>query len=192
MATVPAYVLEVGGEYTKFDKEAIKLCSSIMSNASKNKVYAIALRQNWERNGIIECDATYEEVSTKTILMKTLLKYLGQGLSDDVTKSNYGLSILSDHNLYFNCSTDSKLNVQISHLNLDHATVIKLQKKRNCLFAFVRNTRNSILDNMELIGSPDRTSHKAKPKTKTREDVEKEIAVDEKTAQAEHQTKKHE
>ena len=136
MTTESAFVCdEFPDEYIKFDKEAISLCATIMCNSSKNKLLSVKLKLNWEKNSIIEVDAIYDEVAQNKLLMKTLLKYMGQGLPDTIEKSNYGMGYLSDHNLYFNGSTDIKLNNLIAPLNLPHATVVELQKKEiNSLF----------------------------------------------------------
>ena len=151
--TESSFVLEeFTDQFIKLDKHAIDMLAKLSKNASLNKSLATKLKKNFESNGIIEADATYEEVSKDVKLMKTLLKYLGQGLPDTNEKSNYGLGYLTDHNLYFNGSTDKKLDNLIAYLHLPHDTVVKLQKKRTALFTFVRKTRNDLLDNMELIG----------------------------------------
>ena len=62
-----------------FTKEAQNFCVNFMKKTLKLKVLATKLKGNWVRNNIIEVDATYEEVSTDTSLIRTLLKYLGQG-----------------------------------------------------------------------------------------------------------------
>jgi hypothetical protein len=153
MTTESGFVCdEYPDEFIKFDKEAINLCETIMRNSSKNKGLSVRLKLNWEKNSIIEVDAMYDEVVQNKVLMKTLLKYMGQGLPDTTESSNYGMGYLSDHSLYFNGSTDTKLNNLIAHLNLPHTTVVELQRKRNKLSLFVRTTRNNVLDNMELTG----------------------------------------
>ena len=180
-AIVSGYTLEEHtNEFVCFDKEAIDICAEICKFASINKGLAIKLKTNWEKNGIIDVDAQFEEVQRNSKLMKTFLKNVAQGLPDTIDKSNFGLSILSDFQMYHNGGTDARLNALVAPLNLLNATVVNLQKKRTALFTFVRKIRNDVLDNMELVGTPDRTSHKAKPKPiKTKEDVAKEISKNE-------------
>eukprot|EP01041_Mallomonas_annulata_P013192 gene13192-27904_t len=171
---------EFADTFIKFDDATIGLCSKIMKGVLQIKKFSMELRNNWVNNNIIEADATYEEVAGNGKLMKTLLKYLGHGLSTDVNDSMYGNGILDDFKIYFNCSGNAALSKVIAPFNLQHSEVVKLQKRRDALFAFVRKIRLDILDNMDLVGAPDRTSHKAKPKPlKTREDVANDISLQE-------------
>ena len=143
---------EFKDQFMEFDSEAIGICASIMVNATKLNLLAIKLRMNWENNGIIPVNTKYEAVAGNAKLMRTLLTYLGQGLTKDKESSTYGMRILSDHFIYFNCYGDKKLNKAIKHLNLPHQTVLELQNGRTALFDFVHYTSTNVLDNMELVG----------------------------------------
>lgn len=152
--TESGFILEeMDNQWASFDKAAINICAQIMKNASKNKGLAVALRINWVNTGLIEPDATYQEVACNPILMKTLLKWLGNALPVKPEDSHYGMGHLSDHKMYFNCGSDSLLNTVIAPLNLSYKDAERLKKNRLNLFSFVRNTRNTILDNMDLVGN---------------------------------------
>jgi len=64
-----------------FNEEAAVICKQIMRNELRNKDLAVQLKENWIVSNIIQVDATYNEVASDSVLMKTLLWHLGSGLS---------------------------------------------------------------------------------------------------------------
>jgi hypothetical protein len=141
-------------EFIVMNEEAIKYLSLIMENTSINKSYATKLKTNWENSNIIEIDALYDDVINNALLMRTMQTHLANGLPKTVEKSNYSPPYTSDHNLYFNGSTDIKLNELLKRLNisLSHDDFVKLAKRRNALYQSVRNTKKTAIDDMEFIG----------------------------------------
>jgi hypothetical protein len=141
-------------EFIVMNEEAIKYLGLIMENTSINKSYATKLKTNWENLNIIEIDALYDDVINNALLMRTMQKHLANGLPKTVEKSNYSPPYTSDHNLYFNGSTDIKLNELLKRLNisLSHDDFVKLAKRRNALYQSVRNTKKTAIDDMEFIG----------------------------------------
>jgi len=137
-----------------FNEEAAVICKQIMRNELRNKDLAIQLKENWIVSNIIQVDATYNEVASDSVLMKTLLWHLGSGLSQDPKESRYGNKIISDFDLYFNCTTDKLLNEMLSKLNISvtYEEGLELKRKRNNLAEFVRRTKNIVIENMDLIG----------------------------------------
>ena len=158
-------------------------CKTIMTLGMKIKDESIKLRYSLIDMGIITDVTEYSEFIANRKLMATLLRYLGCGLSDkNKATSKYGRGLIDDYNLYLNCKND---NIMRSFLHTIHAPKISmdefviLAKKRNNLVAYVARMRTLTIDNMELIGAPDRTNHKAKPAPiRPREEARKEIDSD--------------
>ena len=144
----------INEEYIPMNEEAINCLGLIMENTSINKSYSVKLKTNWENSNIIEVDALYDDVINNALLMRTMQKHLANGLPKTIEKSNYGPPHTSDHNLYFNGSTDIKLNELLKRINisLSHDSFVKLAKRRNALYQSVRNTRKTTIDDMEFIG----------------------------------------
>ena len=134
--------------------EAIHLIHSIMGNALINKKFSEELRKNWENNDLVSDDAFFEDVYGNKPLMRTMTRHLANALSDDVTKSIWGLGLVSDHELYFQGKTDDMLNTLLASkgIALTHSKFLDLRKKRTLMFKFVKDTKDQAVINMDYIG----------------------------------------
>jgi hypothetical protein len=145
---------EPDADEVNMNGDAIHLLHSIMENALINKEFALVLKKNWETSNLISEEDFFENVYGNKPLMKTMTKHLANALSDDATRSHFGLELVSDHELYFQGKTDKMLNQLLSSkgISLMHNKFIELRKKRTLLYKFVKDTRDQTLINMDFIG----------------------------------------
>ena len=103
-------------------------------------------------------------------------KYLATGLSTDPAASDYGCTILSDFDLFFNSVTDEDLarTIRQRGVFVDVDQLLTLKKQRRNLKCFINKMRTNIIDMMELPEKPDPNEIIDK-KRKTKDDVIDEI-----------------
>ena len=125
-----------GEEYYHLNKETIALFHSIGRNEVINKAKSKKIKAQLEKAGIIEANALHEDVERNGLLTKTMALHLANGLSTTVEGSFYGTPYISDHFLYFNCSTDAKLHefLKSQKIVLSHEEFVALAKRRNNLY----------------------------------------------------------
>ena len=141
-------------EFVGMTQVAIDGLHSYMHNLSDNKQHAKKVKKEWMTSRIINSDSMFTEVAENSLLMKTVGRHLANGLPQQIEKSNFGLGMLTDHDLYFNGSTDKKLRVllQSKNLNLTMPQFFNLAKLRDDLFKHVKNAKFLLLHDMELPG----------------------------------------
>jgi hypothetical protein len=80
----------------------------------------------------------------------------------------YGKGIVSHFDLFFNCNVNSKFNEFLASIKFDAknnpAMVAELLRSRDNLYALIVRTRNLTIENMELMGTPDKKAENAKKK----------------------------
>ena len=149
-----------------------------MRSQLKTKALSMRLLEELINEGIIADDIDYQSLVSNVLLMKTILLYLGQGLSTTINESKFGLDLISDFELYFNCKSDTQLNVKIKDHNLSAEKYVELQKSRNSCVRFVSSTRMLVIDHFNLLGAPDRIAHKKKVVAdKTRETAQQSLEI---------------
>jgi hypothetical protein len=152
-----------------FDEEAVSCCSNIIANALSVKQEAKKLYQNWLRNGLVNDSDSFQDVFSNKPLMTLLLHNLAEGLPKEASTSQYGRFFVSDHDLYFRCKTDFQLSnflreKALTHLNVNDTSSIK--SGRLALLKSMTRLRDTVLMDMELVGTHDPTEKKTLPTAK--------------------------
>ena len=147
---------------TTFDPEMQELCSSFMQEATKQKKRAMDLFDKLVSKQIVDFDIHYETFTGNTLLMRTITKYIGQGLSQDIKNSINKSKIVTDHDVYFNLNNDSKINARLIEMQLtQHSDALKFKAAFRLVHKNIMKARWDLLYFMELPGGPDED----KPKT---------------------------
>jgi hypothetical protein len=146
----------------QFDEEGKEICRSIVINGLTNKALAKKLHENLIRNKFIGDTDDFDDILKNRSLMNLLLVTLGDSLPKDIENSKFGKAFISDHDLFFLCKTDSNLNsflAKNSLLDLRLPEIESIKKGRKALNSFLSKLRATILDDMELLGTPDRFAY---------------------------------
>lgn len=148
---------------------AVELLKKIGYNALVGVELSKQLLHELIECGAVEDTVTYKEFSNNTSLKKVMLVLMACSLRDKIDESRlYGKGIVSHFDLYHNCGTNPKFNQFIASINYDAegnpAMVAELMKSRDNLYAMMVRTRNTTIENMELMGTPDKTAERAQKK----------------------------
>ena len=159
-----------------FTEKITKTVTDVMKSTTRNKARARSLKELFEDSGIISVDSTFEEVNGNAPLQRLIRSTLGMGLSKVMEGSVFS-NVVPDFDLFFNCSTDAKLNQFLSSkaIVITYPEMVILQGQAKKLSALVSRTRKNLLEDMELSGTPDRSNHK---KQKTAHEVEVQMKED--------------
>ena len=141
-------------EYVGMTQVAIDGMHSYMSNLADNRQHAKKVKKEWLTSHIINSDTMFTDVAENYLLMKTIGRHLANGLPQQIERSSFVLGLLSDHDLYFNGSTDKKMRVllQSKNLNPTMPQFFNLAKLRDDLFKHVKNAKFLLLHDMEFPG----------------------------------------
>ena len=165
-----AFVAEHAGvkEVLSMGKPAENLLKAIMKRAVRLSSDAKALRKLLEDKGIVDDLTMWKEVNENKLLKATITKFLGAGLEEDITKSLFGLNLVSDFNLFNNCFSNNQFlafvgSAFVGSLKLSLDQSEDLKKSRDKLIRLVTRTRENLIEDMEFGGGAPIRSHKAKP-----------------------------
>lgn len=149
--------------------KAVRILKEIGSNAMAEAELAHQLLDELVASGAVQDTVTYAEFANNVALKKAMLAMIGCSLSDNLVESRlYGKGIISHFDLFNNCGTNAKFNAFLAKINYDAegnpAMVSELMKGRDNLYALMVRTRNNTIENMELMGTPDKKVESAKKK----------------------------
>lgn len=173
-----------------FDLETQSLCEQFFKSSLDQKEIAIKLRDKFIAQGILKFDSTYTYVVEYSGLMKVITKYMGQALSTELETSQFDpTKKVSDHDLYFNLSSEKKITLRASENGWNASTIQLLFTAWKKVDKHIKASRKSIIDFMDLPGSPDpdKPVTKAK-KAKSKQDVSNDIQKDEENASKKQKT----
>ena len=92
----------------------------------------------------------WKEVNENKLLKATITKFLGAGLEEDITKSLFGLKLVSDFNLFNNCFSNKQFLAFVGPLKLSLEQSEDLKKSRDKLIRLVTRTRENLIEDMPL------------------------------------------
>lgn len=153
----------------KLSTGAVNLLKRIGTNAIVGVDLAKQLLSELVNCGAVEDSVTYKEFMNNVALKKAMLQLIACSLSDRIEDSTlYGKGIVSHFDLFFNCNVNSKFNEFLASIKFDAknnpAMVAELLRSRDNLYALIVRTRNLTIENMELMGTPDKKAENAKKK----------------------------
>ena len=148
---------------------AILLLSEIGKSGVRGAALSKELLNELISCGVVEDTITYDQFKKNIPLNRAMTMYIAMSLSDNITESSmYGLGLVSHFDLYFNMSTDKKLNLWIRDSGIDPSRADELKQKRQALYAVISRAKQNTIDNFELMGSPDRTQTVTKQTVKAK------------------------
>jgi hypothetical protein len=101
------------------------------------KAQAKKLRKEWENRNLIKDGTMYSDISQNHQLMKMTRYAIAMCLPTDVNVEDQGIGLISQFDLFFNCSKDSDLNAFIemyenrTSVKVSESQRVKLRKGKN-------------------------------------------------------------
>jgi hypothetical protein len=84
----------------------VSLCKRILHGAESQRKLCRELREVLLAAGVLNYEETYDTIARNVKLMETLKNLFGLGFCATMTSTNWGLGIISDFDLFFNCRKD--------------------------------------------------------------------------------------
>jgi hypothetical protein len=93
------------------------------------------LKENLVQTGILNADLGYYKIIEDRGILDILFKYLCINLATDINKSQYGLGVVNDYDMFFKCSKDADLvnYIKDARITVDAGQFLALGKKRRAL-----------------------------------------------------------
>jgi hypothetical protein len=95
--------------------------------------------QEFRKEKMVTTETTFLCLKNNFEFNKSFNKYLGLGLDDTLVSKRFGLGIISDQELFFNCGTDKMLDQFLTSKNIriPQATFEAMKKRRNAVKRYI-------------------------------------------------------
>lgn len=143
---------------SKFSDVSKGFCVELCNIGGDMREVSLKLKESLISSNILDIDADYVQVMSNNEFKKALMLEIADGLSKDIgTESSFGLGILSPHELYF-CASNPDFTKYLTKkkigLSLDDSEALKKSKSK--LMVFITNTRNTVINYMDLENKPEK------------------------------------